>query len=197
MKHIAMMACLAAALAACGNTDNSKVEKEINSALTKNTPCTNIPIGLPLDLSKVGSDGALGILKAKGYVAEGKIEFDTYRGKSSADALLMTEKGKPLLQTPAAMGRYTRHEACIRTGRFEVGKVEAIDFGNDIEGKPIASVRARIKFVPEEWIADTRKDAAWSGFWKGIDEKEGGTWLYQLLKSGNEFYSHGQGRKIQ
>ncbi len=197
MKHIAMMACLAATLAACGNTDNTKVEKEINDALAKNAPCTEIPIGLPLDLSKIGADGALGILKAKGYVTEGKIEFDTFRGKGSADALVMTEKGKPLLQTPAEMGRYSRREACIRTGRFEVDKVEAIDFGNDIEGKPIASVRAKIRFIPEEWIADTRKDAAWSGFWKGIADKESGTWLYPLLKSGDAFYSHGQGQKIQ
>jgi len=197
MKHIAMMACLAAVLAACGNTDNSKVEKEINGALAKNTPCTNIPIGLPLDLSKVGSDGALGILKAKGYVIEGKIEFDTYRGKSSADALLMTEKGKSLVQTPSVTEWYSRREACIRTGRFEVDQVEAIDFGNDIEGKPIASVRAKIKFVPEEWIADTRNNPAWGSFWKGIADQEGGTWLYPLLKSGDAFYSHGQGRKIQ
>lgn len=197
MKQIAMISCLAAALAACGNNDHAKVEKEINGALAKNTPCTEIPIGLPLDLSKIGSDGALGILKAKGYVTEGKIEFDTFRGKSSAGAMVMTEKGKPLLQKPAVMEGYYRREACIRTGRFEVDKVEAIDLGNDIEGKPIASVRAKIKFVPEEWIADTRNSPAWSGFWKGIADQENGPWLYPLLKSGSEFYSHGHGRKIQ
>ncbi len=158
MKHVLTMALLAAALAACGNSDNSKAAKEINGALAKNAPCTEIPIGLPVDLNKIGADGALGILKAKGYVTEGKVEFDTFRGKSSADAMVMTEKGKPLLQRPADMGRYYKRDACITTGRFEVAKVEAIDFGNDIEGKPIASVRAKIKFVPEEWIADTRNN---------------------------------------
>lgn len=197
MRIAVTIALLAANLAACGNSDNSKAEKEINGALAKNAPCTGIPIGLPLDLSKIGADGALGILKTKGYVTEGKVEFDTFLGKNSADAMIMTEKGKPLLQTPAEMGRYSRREACVRTGRFEVDKVEAIDFGNDIEGKPIASVRAKIKFVPEEWISDTRNSSAWSGFWKDIADKEGGTWLYPLLKSGDAFYAHGQGQKIQ
>lgn len=198
MRHVVMVTLmgLATVLAACGKSDGSKAEKVINSEFAKNSMCTEIPIGLPVDLSKVGPDGALGILKAKGYATEAQVTVDTIRGKTAVDTLVMTDKGKPLLQRQSTLG-FISQNACVRTGQYQVEKIEAMDFGNDVEGKPIATVRARIKFVPEEWLADTRNSPAWSGFWKGIGNDESGPWLYQLLKSGDEFYAYGKGRKIQ
>lgn len=186
---------LAVVLAACGKSDSSKAENAINSELAKGTVCTELPIGLPVDLTKVGQDGVLGILKAKGYATEGKVTVEKFQGKTVADTFVMTEKGKPLLQRQATLG-FIMQNACVRTGKYQVEKIEAIDFGNDVEGKPIATVRARIKFVPEEWLADTRSSAAWSGFWKSVANNETGPWLYQLLKSGDELYAQGRGRRI-
>jgi len=199
MRHVVMLTVvgLAMVLAACGQSDNSKAEKVINSEFAKNPMCTEIPIGLPVDFSKVGPDGGLGILKAKGYIAEGKITVDTFGGKSVVDTFVLTDKGKPLVQRQATVARFFSQGTCIRTGQYQVDKIEAIDFGNDVEGKPIATVRARIKFIPEEWLVDTRNSPTWSGFWKGIGNDESGPWLYPLLKSGDEFYAYGKGRKIQ
>ncbi len=198
MRHVVIVALLglATVLAACGKNDNSKAEKVINSEFAKNPMCTELPIGLPVDLSKVGPDGALGILKAKGYATEGKVSVDRFQGKTVVDTFVMTDKGKPLLQRQSTLG-FISQNACVRTGQYRVEKIEAIDYGNDVEGKPIASVRARIKFVPEEWLADTQNNQSWSGFWKGIGNSESGPWLYQLLKSGDELYANGKGRKIQ
>lgn len=201
MRYVGVVAItgLAAVLAACSGGDSSKAEKVINDHFTKNATCTEVPLGLPVDLSKVGADGALGVLKAKGYITEGKATTTDYFGrKAVADIFSLTEKGKALVQREASQGvlGFSRGP-CLRTGHFQVDKIEAIDTGNDIEGKPVASVRTRIKFFPEEWLADTRNNPAWSGFWKNIGEDENGPWLYPLLKSGADFYWQGRGRKIQ
>jgi len=193
---------IAVALTACGNSDNSKVEKVINDQFVKDASCTNVPVGQPVDLAKVGADGALGLLKSKGYIVDAKATVTGIFGRRSViDTYAMTDKAKPLVQREGVsrnvIGMSIGSGPCLRTGHFVVDKVEAIDIGNDVEGKPIASVRARIKFIPEEWLADTRQSPAWTAFWKNITDIEAGPWLYQLLKSGSDYYAHGAGRKLQ
>lgn len=196
MRLVGFTAAMAAifTLTACGNNDNSKVEKVINEQLAKSASCTDVPIGQKVDYAKIGADGALGILKAKGYITESQGTSKDFFGRTSTfETFALTDRGKPLVQRDGFFSR----SSCIRTGHFAVTKIEAIDIGNDAEGKPVASVRAKIEFVPEEWIAGTRNVAAWSGYWKDISETENSQWLYTLLKSGSDYYSHGPGRRLK
>lgn len=195
MRVVGLAAVTAAVcvLAACGSSDNAKVEKVINAQLAKSASCTDVPIGQKVEYAKVGADGALGILKAKGYIVETQGTTKEFFGRTSTfDTYALTEAGKPLVHREGMFSR-----VCMRTGHFEVTNIEAIDLGNDAEGKPVASVRAKIKFVPEDWIAGTKNVAAWSGYWKDIGETENAQWLYTLLKSGSDYYSHGPGRKLK
>ena len=61
----------------------------------------------------------------------------------------------------------------------------------------MASVRAHIHFVPEEWLAKTRDDPAWSIYWAGMKRIEEPPYLYQLLKSGEEFYFTQRGTALK
>lgn len=196
--RLVLIAGVAMALAGCGG-DSSKVENVINEQLAKSANCTEVPVGLKVDVSKVGPDGALGILKAKGYIVEAQGSSKDFFGRTNTfDTFALTDKGKPLVQhegTP--VGTFLVHGPCMKSGTFKVTKIEAIDHGNDAGGQPVATVRARIRFVPEEWIADTKNMPAWSAYWKNISETENAQWLYTLLKSGNDFYSHGPGHKLQ
>lgn len=179
-------------LLACGSSDNSKVEKVINDQLAKSPTCTDVPIGQKVDFAKVGADGALGILKSKGYITESQGSSKDFWGRvGTFDTFALTDKGKPFMQRDGIRG------PCVRTGHYEITKIEAIDVGNDIEGKPIASVRARVRFVPEEWISGTKNEVVWSGYWKGVSDSENAQWLYRLLKSGDNFYPYGPGLKLQ
>lgn len=180
-------------LVACGATDSGKVERVINEQLAKQASCTDVPIGQKVDYTKVGADGALGILKAKGYIAESQGSSKDWFGKvTNFDTFALTESGKPLVQREGIFGR-----VCLRTGHYEVAKIEAIDAGNDAEGKPVASVRAKIKFVPEVWIAGTKDMGSWAGYWKEINETQDAQYLYTLLKSGSDYYSQGPGRRLK
>lgn len=180
-------------LAACGSTDSGKVERVINEQLIKQTACTDVPIGSQVDYAKVGADGALGILKAKAYITESQGSNKDFFGRvHTFDTYALTETGKKLVHREGMFSK-----VCMRTGHYEVTKIEAIDAGNDAEGKPVASVRAKIKFVPEEWIASTKSVPAWAGYWKEITEMENAQWLYTLLKSGSDFYSQGPGRRLK
>lgn len=180
-------------LTACGGTDSSKVEKVINEQLAKQAPCTDVPLGQKVDYAKVGADGALGILKAKGYITESQGSSKDWLGKVTIfDTYSLTEAGKPLVQREGMFSR-----ACLRTGHYEVAKIEAIDAGNDAEGKPVASVRTKIKFVPEAWIASTKDMAPWAGYWKEINDTQNAEYLYTLLKSGSDFYAQGPGRRLK
>ena len=182
---LVLVTSVAMALAGCGG-DSSKVESVINQQLAKSASCTEVPIGMKVDVSKVGPDGALGILKAKGYIVEAHGSSKDFFGHTNTfDTFALTDKGKPLVQqegTPASA--FFAHGPCMKTGTFKVSKIEAIDLGNDAGGQPVATVRARIKFVPEEWIAATKNMPTWSAYWKNISETEHAQWLYTLLKSG-------------
>lgn len=181
-------------LTACGSNENSKVERVINAHLVKSASCTDVPIGQKVDYAKVGTNGALGILKTKRYIVESKGTSTDFFGRTNTfDTYALTDAGKPLVQRENPFSRVP----CMRTGHFEVTNIEAIDLGNDADGKPVASVRAKIKFVPEDWIAGTRDVAAWAGYWKDINDTESGPWLYTLLKSGSDYYSQGSGRKLR
>lgn len=196
MRVIGLTAATAAffVLTACGSNENSKVEKVINAHLVTTSICTDVPIGQKVDYAKVGANGALGILKAKGYIVESQGTSRDFFGRTSTfDAYALTDTGKPLVQRENPFSRVP----CMRTGRFEVTKIEAIDLGNDADGKPVASVRAKVKFIPEDWIAGTRDVAGWAGYWKGINDNESASWLYTLLKSGADYYAQGSGRKLK
>lgn len=187
-------ASVAMALAGCGSSENSKIEKVINADLAKAASCTDVPIGQKVDYTKVGADGALGILKAKGYITESQGSSKDFFGRvSTFDTYALAETGKPLVQRQGNMFS----GPCVRTGHFEIAKIEAVDLGNDAGGQPVANVRARIKFVPEDWIASTKTIPAWSSYWKDISGTENAQWLYPLLKSGSDFYSHGLGHRLQ
>lgn len=186
----------------CGNQDAIKAEKIINTGLVADADCLLLPIESKIyGFNNFKPDSPIGLLKSKGYIAEGKVtELNPLagKGKQVVDAYVLTEKGKALVQkagTPTGFGGRSLY--CMRTGTFQVSKIEAIDYGNDAEGKHIASIRARIKFIPEEWISDTITNPQFGGFWKRIGEWEKSPWLYQLLKSGDDMYGFRSGRKMQ
>lgn len=193
------LVCVALVLASgCGNQDTAKAEKVINAGLAAIPECANLPIESPIDFKKVGADGALGVLKAKGYIIEGKVtENLPFVGKRVSDAFVLTEKGKPLVHRAGDLGPFgDRGLSCLRTGHFHVSQIEAVDVGNSGAGQLIANVRVRIRFVPEQWVADTTNVAAWSAFWKDIKNTESAQWLYPLLKSGDTYYWQGAGHKL-
>lgn len=182
-------------LTACGGGETGKAEKAINDKLTKDALCTTVPVGAQVNYEKVGSDGAIGLLKAKGYLVEAKAIVEGWRGKQEVDSYELTEKGKPLVHKDGRANLFGGGP-CLRTGHFEIEKIIALDKGNDAAGRPVANVRASIKFIPEEWIADTKQTPAWSAFWKNVQDAESSQWLYQAIKSGDDFISVSHGEKL-
>jgi hypothetical protein len=77
---------------------------------------------------------------------------------------------------------------CVRTCRYEIDSINAIDYGNNSEGQPIANVSAALRFVPEDWIVQTKSDEQWKKAWDEVAERENTQALVQLLKSGDEFF---------
>jgi hypothetical protein len=191
---VSALAFAAALLTGCGSFDFSKVAKTINSGLEKNASCTRVPVGIPVDQSKVGTGGAIGLLKAKGLITEGTVKQHMFaREPKDVPGYVFTESGKGLVVQPGSLAG----APCIRTGKYEINKIEAVDSGNDIEGKPLAIVRATIKFVPEAWLADTKPHPDWAKFWADVHDTEGTQWIYRLIKSGDEFFYTGPGTKLK
>lgn len=182
---------------ACGSSDKSRAEKVINEGLAKAAQCTRVPIGIPFDRAKVGEDGAIGLLKAKGLIIEGKIKEERmFGGTIERDGYIFTESGKALVQSAGTTG-FMAVSPCVRTGKFQITQIEAIDYGSTADGRPVANVRAKIKFVSEPWLADTRRAAAWDRFWNSVSESENAQWLYQLTKSGEELYYSEPGHALK
>lgn len=197
MRFIAVAVVTGFILAACGGSEKSKVEKVINEGLSKAPQCTKVPIGIPIDKSKVGDDGAIGQLKAKGLIAEGKVKEErAFGGAVERDGYVFTDQAKNLIQHAGSTG-WIPVAPCVRTGKFAIADIEAIDYGSAADGRPVANARAKIKFVPEAWLADTRGTPAWEKFWVSVAETEKSQWLYQLLKSGDEFYFTGPGQRLK
>jgi hypothetical protein len=177
-------------LTGCGG-ESSKVERTLNAQFIKDEMCTNVPVGAPVDMRRIGEDGALGLLMSNGYIAQTKGTYKKWSGGiETVDTFSLTEKGKELVKSG------NDNSQCLKTGHFEIVKIQAVDIGNDAEGKKIATVRASVKFVPESWVSDTKKEKAWDGFWKSVSDNENGQWLYQLVKSGDEFFPAGRGHKV-
>lgn len=186
-------------LSGCGGSDKSRIVDSINVQLSKDAECVSLPIQVPADTSKVGDDGALGILMKSGIIRESKIVINEKTGASSP-GYDFTPKGEELVVKPMkgsyVFGTFVGRYPCVRTGHYEVDNINAIDYGSDFEGKPIANVRATLRFVPEDWVSQTRSNEQWKQFWDEVRERERSQVLVQLLKSGDEFFFI-KARKVQ
>lgn len=178
-------------LSGCGGSDKSRIVETINTKLSKEAECVRLPIQVPLDISMVGDDGALGILKKSGAIEESEIVVNEKTG-AVKPGYNFTQKGEGLIVKPMKgsylFGNFVGAHPCVRTGRYEVDSINAIDFGSNSEGQPIANVRAALRFVPEDWIVQTKSDEQWKKFWDEVAERESTQVLVQLLKSGDEFF---------
>lgn len=182
---------LVVSLSGCGGSDKSRIVETINTKLSKDAECVRLPIQVPVDTSKVGGDGALGILKKSGIIQESKIVINEKTGASSP-GYAFTPKGEDLIVKPLKasylFGNFVGTYPCVRTGRYEVDSINAIDYGSNSEGQPIANVRTALRFVPEDWILQTKSEEQWKKFWDEVGERESSQVLVQLLKSGDEFF---------
>lgn len=192
------MIAAAVILSACGKSEFSTAEKVINEGLAASPQCSGVPVGVPVDKTKLGDDSAIGVMKAKGLVIDGTVISQSVFGKKTeSDGYVFTEKAKPLLLRPGKDLGYSVQLPCVKTGVFQVSKIQAIDYGSDISGNSIASVRATIKFVPNEWLIDTRSVPSWSKFWGNVQSQEAAQWMYHLRKSGDQFFFTGQGERLK
>lgn len=193
------LACATLLTTACGERSrDAQIALAINNGLAKESQCMVVPVGIPLASLDAAPDSALAKLISLNLVTAGKVTEEKLLGKSAErSAYIPTEAGTRLVQRDATNTWASVKGACFRTGVFEIKRIEAVDLGNDATGKPIATVRARVKFVPEEWISDTRKIAAWAAMWRSVSETEGNQYLYQLLQSGDEFFFTGRGAAIK
>ena len=202
-RHTIAAVALASALvllSACspGGVSNSAATKAINEGLAKDSGCASVPVDVPATREEIAAASrALQALQAKGLVKEGAVQQYQIMGPAKpVNGYVFTEAAKPLIQQPA-MNNLISKQPCVRTGHYEVKSIEAIDMTAGVDGKPIASVRARLRFVTEDWITATRPNAAWSEFWKAQDAAEQNQYLYSLLKSGSEVFYTGRGVKLQ
>ncbi|GEM_PF-6565209 len=183
-------------LSGCGSSDFAKAEKAINSGLAAHPSCQPVPVEVELP-GKPGGGELIEVLKAAGLVTDGLVKEATSWGKpKDLEGYVFTEKGKQFIAQPSQQGAMQK-QPCIRSGRFEVVKIEAIDFGTSIEGKPIANVRATIRFVPEEWLASTRTKPQWANYWASIQDRERANWMYRLIKSGDQFFYTESGERLK
>jgi len=182
---------LALSLSGCGGSEKSSLVETINAKLSKDVECVRLPIQVPVDISNVGDDGALGILKNAGVIQEAQIVVDEKTG-GSRSGYDFTKKGEELVVQPKRgsyfFGNFVGNYPCVRTGRYEVDSINAIDYGSNLEGQPIANVRTTLRFVPEDWISHTKTQEQWKKFWGEVKDREGSQVLVQLLKSGDEFF---------
>lgn len=177
-----------ALLIGCGHSDNSKIEEAINAGLEKEDNCADVPVGIRVDVSKVGDDGALGILKKHGLIAVGEISLKTISGEKKATGFIFTEKGRSLVRREGRSGLFADTLACVNTGKYVVDVINAVDVGTDASGQQIAAARAKVKFIPEDWIASTKDYAQWGGFWGQVKGREDSEILFRLLKSGDAYF---------
>lgn len=185
-------------LAACssGFGDKSKAMKVINEGLAKSPSCQQVPVDVYAPDVHIKSSIAIPALLASGEIEAGQVfEDHVWNGKIPHNGYRLTEKGRPLLAKPGDPNMRNSWP-CIATGHWEVTSIEALDEGTDMTGKAVANVRARIRFIPRDWIAAQSNDPAWKQLFTNISKQESQQWMYQLLKSGDSFFYQGRGKSV-
>jgi hypothetical protein len=200
-KICALVVSLGLALCACSPQGQGKSAAlaAINKGLASTPGCFMVPVEME-HLPSVYGPGptmALNALLAQGLVKAGTVVLEQYVGPpKTKDGFLFSEKGQRLV-VPSTHTGPDKPMPCVRNGKYEVTQIDAIDVANDSEGRVIASVRAHVRFVAEDWFNKTRDDPAWAGYWVGIKKSEESPWLYRLIKSGDEFYYTGSGLSLE
>lgn len=172
------------------NTDKQKVTLTINNGLIKNATCKIVPVGITSEKEELDKSAEIAQLINQGYIISAEIPLNKNK---TVPGYIFTEKGKKLVVKPA--GWFGRGP-CIKQGHFKVKSIEAIDPGITSSGINIANVRATIEFEPEEWLKPTIELSEWSKFWKATKEVENKQWVYQLMKSGDEFFFGEMGKPL-
>jgi hypothetical protein len=190
-------------LSACSGprSDQGKVAQVINQGLSAAPVCYPVPVGVPLesstDKSLADSSLALKELLAQGLAKPGQISYQGFSRPGVADGYVFAESAAALIQTPAVADAIRQKQPCLQFGHWKIKTIEALDSGSDASGKPVATVRASIEFVPRDWIKLTRTNPAWASYWGNIEQLERSQWLYRLLKSGEEYFFTGPGEKLK
>ena len=185
-------------LLACTNpiSDKQKVRKVIDQGLAKNAACKPVPIGIAVSKDDLEKSAALAQLVAQGYATSSEIESST-SSKKTVPGYIFTEKGRSLVQTPSKLHGWFMSPPCVRHGQYKVKTIEAIDAGTTSAGVNVANVRATIEFSPEEWLKATRQLEEWAPFWRGTQKIESEQWVYQLIKSGDDFFFVAMGQPLK
>ncbi len=189
------------ALVACSprGENKSAALAAINKGLSSGTDCLEASVGVEYSPTAYGAspERVLRTLLAQGLAKEGPVTVAQLFGPpKTKPGFVFAEEARPMI-VPRPSNGLPNQLPCVRNGHFEVTQVDAIDVANDATGHLFASVRAHIHFVPEEWLAKTRDDPAWSIYWAGMKRIEEPPYLYQLLKSGEEFYFTQRGTALK
>lgn len=175
----------------------SQAQAVINKGLAATSNCIAVPVEVEYRAAVHGTSLALKTLQVQGMVQPGPVTVRQYIGPPQTQpGFVFTDAAKALvIERDNAVN--SRTMPCVRNGRFEVSSLEAIDIAPDAGGRMLASVRARVKFMPENWLAKTRDDPAWSSYWSGIEKTQATQWLYTLLKSGDDLFYGGAGQPLK
>ena len=191
---------LALGMVACSPADGNKSRAQvaINKGLGEQSECLTVNVGRRYESAMDRTSLALKALEAAKLVELGTIDEKSWGSNTvkTVPAYQFTEAGKSLIPESASAPPMVRLP-CVRNGKFEVVAIEPIDINNDLAGRPSASVRARLRFLPENWFASTKTDPAWASYWSAMDKNEQTQWLYSLLKSGDELFYTGRGTALK
>lgn len=188
----------ACVLSGCGKgiTEKQRVQHVIDEGLAKKSVCRDVPVGIPASAGDVAESALFSELKAQGYVVEGQIVSKPYSGKEETKAgYVFTDKANGLIQTPAKP-HWPYRQACFKAGVWKTISIEAVDTAANSNGNLITSVRARIEFVPEAWLLETKNKPEWAAYWRQLQSQQDKQWIYSLLKSGDDFFFGGNGQSI-
>jgi hypothetical protein len=185
-------------LAACssGIGDKSKALKTINEGLAKSPTCQEVSVDVYYDEASLSSI-ALPALLEKGYIEAGQVyEISVWdRRKIPHAGYRFTEKGRALITKPVVPND-RKSRPCVAMGHWMATSIEALDEGTDMTGKTVVNARARIQFVPQDWVEIRRNDPAWESVFAQISKQESRQWMYQLLKSGDSLFYQGSGKPV-
>ena len=200
LKRLCIVTLLALGVLACTPADRSKTRAQevINKGLIEQPECIIANVGRRHDPSMESTTLVLKALEAAKLIELGTIEEKSWMSNAVkvVPAYTFTDSGKALVSPNAAASLVARLP-CVRNGRFEVASIEAIDINNDMAGRPIASVRAKLRFIAEDWFAATKTDPAWASYWSAMSKNEQTQWLYSLLKSGEELFYTGRATALK
>lgn len=200
LKLLGMVTLLTLGIAACTPADRTKARAQevINKGLSEQPECITANVGSRHDPSTGSTSLALKVLEAAKLIELGTIEEKAWLSNAVnvVPAYKLTDAGKTFV-SPKAASPLAEYLPCVRNGRFEVAAIEAIDINNDLTGRPIASVRARLRFIAEDWFAATKTDPAWASYWSAMGKKEQTQWLYSLVKSGDELFYTGRATALK